>query len=109
METISKVVAIVSPVLTLLIGSGFFFKIRDELKTSQKARESANTAIRLGIQALLRDRLYALYEEARVKGKCTIDELDNFENLYTQYHNLGQNGVMDSVRERMQKLLEDAQ
>lgn len=109
METISKIVAIVSPLLTLLIGSGFFFKIRDDIKTSQKARESANTAIRLGVQALLRDRLYSLYEEARAKGHCTIDELDNFENIYTQYHNLGQNGVMDSVRERMQKLLEDAQ
>ena len=106
MDKVTVIIPIICSVLTLVVGSGFLFKIRDEIKNSQKVREAQNVAVALGVQALLRDRLYGLYETAREKGYCTIDELDNFENLYKQYHNLGQNGVMDQVRERMQKLLE---
>ena len=55
-------------------------------------------AIRLGVQALLRDRLYQLYHFCKKNGSADEYERENFENLYKQYHNLGANGVMDDVR-----------
>lgn len=64
-----------------------------ELKRTQ---EEQNELIRRAVQALLRNDLYNLYEKCIAKGYATIDEKNNFENLYTQYHGLGKNGVMDS-------------
>ena len=57
-------------------------------------------ALKLGTQALLRDRLYALYYECKQKSYATSFERENFENLYTQYRNLGADGVMKNIRKR---------
>lgn len=51
------------------------------------------------IQAILRDRLYDLASKAAKHEYTTINERVNFENLYTQYHQLGKNGVMDKIRD----------
>ena len=56
---------------------------------------------RKAIQAILRDRLYSLSNKYLNKGWVSKEELDNFENIYQQYHNLGKNGVMDSRREKV--------
>ena len=61
-------------------------------------------AFRLGLQALLRDRLYVLYTRCEEKGSASLDDRRNFINLYTQYHQLGANGVMDDVRSRFYRL-----
>lgn len=55
-------------------------------------------AIKHGVQALLRDRLIQGYHYFSVKGYADIDERSNLENVYIQYHALGQNGVMDDLR-----------
>ena len=57
-----------------------------------------------GNQALLRAKLYNLSEDCTKKGFATIDEKNNFENIYQKYHALGVNGVMDGVREEFLKL-----
>ena len=56
------------------------------------------TAIKLAIQAMLRDRLYQIYHECKQANGATHIQRENFNNLYTQYHALGANGVMDDVR-----------
>lgn len=58
----------------------------------------STNAIKLGMQALLRDRLYKIYDKCTAKGYATLYERENFENLYLQYHSLGSNGVMDDIR-----------
>ena len=58
----------------------------------------ANGAEKLGIQALLRDSLERRFEECQKQGYATQSARRNFENMYTQYHNLGANGVMDDTR-----------
>lgn len=57
-------------------------------------------AIKRGVQALLRDRLIQGYKYYMEKGYTDIDERSNLENVYVQYHDLGQNGVMDDLRQK---------
>ena len=57
-------------------------------------------AIKRGVQALLRDRLTQGYKFHEKEGWADIDDRRNLENIYVQYHNLGQNGVMDDLRNK---------
>jgi len=57
-------------------------------------------AIKKGVQALLRDRLTQGYKYHENIGWADIDDRNNLENVYVQYHNLGQNGVMDDLRDK---------
>lgn len=57
-------------------------------------------AIKRGVQALLRDRLTQGYKYHEKVGWADIDDRNNLENIYVQYHNLGQNGVMDDLRSK---------
>ena len=52
-------------------------------------------AIKLGLQALLRDRLLQAYEFYGHRGWANYDEKNNVRNLYNQYEILGPNGIMD--------------
>jgi hypothetical protein len=54
--------------------------------------------IRLGTQALLRAQLISDWNYYSKKGYAPIYARENFDNVYTQYHNLGANGVMDDIR-----------
>jgi len=47
---------------------------------------------------MLRDRLYQLFHYCKKRGTASEYEREDFENMYTQYHNLGANGVMDDIR-----------
>lgn len=58
-------------------------------------------ALKKGMQALLRDRLLQSYRYYVEKGYATAEERDNWENMYRQYHALGENGVMDNLREKL--------
>lgn len=57
-------------------------------------------AIAAGIQALLRAQLRKEYERCHKQGYATLNDRDDFENCWTQYHALGANGVMDDVRKK---------
>ena len=54
-------------------------------------------SVRLGVQALLRAQLTADWNYYSKEGYAPIYARENFENAYTQYHNLGANGVMDDI------------
>ena len=54
-------------------------------------------AVKKGIQALLRDRLIQGYKYYRAQGWADEDDRSNLENVYVQYHALGENGVMDNL------------
>ena len=59
-----------------------------------------NRAMKLAVQAILRDRLLQAFQECRRQGYANPDERQNFENLYSQYHSLGGNGVIDDLRQK---------
>lgn len=61
-------------------------------------------AVKRGIQALLRDRLLQGYKFYRSQGWADEDDRLNLENVYQQYHALGQNGVMDDLRAKFLSL-----
>lgn len=60
--------------------------------------------MQLGLQALLRERLYEYHDKWMEKGYAPKWAKENFENMYKQYHNLGENGVMDSYYEAFMQL-----
>ncbi len=84
--------------LSLLIGSwAIFVAIFAYFRSRFKANEKKTKAVALGVQALLRDRLIDKYNKFEDLGYAPIWAKQNFENMWTQYHNLGVNGVMDEM------------
>ncbi|MBQ8072310.1 MAG: hypothetical protein IJ231_00945 [Clostridia bacterium] len=76
-------------------------KTRDaEIKAQNETMEKQNRAMMLGMQAMLRDRLLQAYRHYETKGWADYDDRENLENIYTQYHALGANGIMDEYRNR---------
>ena len=67
------------------------------LGSKVKKTAAETKAVKLGIQALLRDRLYQLYNFCSAKKYADISERENFRNMRDQYHLLGANGVMDDI------------
>lgn len=62
------------------------------------------SAVKKGIQALLRDRLLQGYKYYRSQGWADENDRSTLENVYQQYHALGKNGVMDNLRNRFLEL-----
>lgn len=69
-----------------------------------KLQISTNKAIRLGLQAILRDRLLQSFNACLKDGCTTYEERQNWINMYNQYHTLGANGVMDDIKEKFLSL-----
>lgn len=65
---------------------------------------SDTKAVKLGIQALLRAQMISDYNKWTSKKYAPIYARENFENIWTQYHNLGANGVMDDIHDKFTEL-----
>lgn len=91
-------------ILSLLFGSGLLTAILTAVWKKIKLNEKKTESVQLGIQALLRDRLYHTYMKYTEKGYAPIYARENFENMYNQYHTLGANGVMDDVYKKFMAL-----
>lgn len=94
----------VSNLLTLLFGSGLLVTVGRYFMNKIKANERKTEAVCLGVQALLRNCLIEEYNKYSNKGYAPIYAKENFENMWTQYHNLGANGVMDETHEKFKGL-----
>ena len=70
--------------------------LSDDIKKLQESDDLQKESL----QSILRDRLYELYNFCSRKGFASLDERENFENMYQKYHNLGMNGVMDDIRKK---------
>ena len=64
----------------------------------------ANKAVRLAVQAMLRDRLLQGYKHYLEKGWADLDDRSNMENVYTQYKALKGNGDMRDLRRTFRHL-----
>ena len=65
----------------------------------RRAKEE-DRAVRLGLQALLRDRLYWNYNHYQERGEYPIPARENVEEMFRWYRALGGNGtVANLVRE----------
>ena len=90
--------------VTMLFGSGILLTAWGYLFGKIQAVKQENKAIRLGLQALLRDRLIEKYDKYTDKGYAPIYARENFENMWKQYHSLGENGVMDGLHDKFMEL-----
>ena len=99
------IAGIVTIVVCLINNSVQLINIK---KASKAITEAELKATKLGIQALLRDRLYWTYNHYNAKGYAPIYARENFENMYNQYHSLGANGVMDDIKEKFENLPTEA-
>lgn len=61
-------------------------------------------ALELGIQALLRDRIIQIHNYYLDKGFCPIYARENISALYQSYHELGGNGTVTDLIERLMDL-----
>ena len=76
----------------------------DELK---KNGPEEYQVLKKGVQAILRRDMLTEYKEAKKKRYSTLEEKENFNNMYNAYHNLGENGVMDKVHEEYLEMPSD--
>lgn len=72
--------------------------IREEKE--QERKHDRTDALALGVQALLRAQMIADYTQYSEKGYAPIYARENFENVWTQYENLGANGVMEDIHKK---------
>lgn len=90
--------------LSFVFGSGVLVAVCRTYRAKIKANKDEVDALRKGVQALLRDRLYDKYEHYSELGYAPIRARENFENMWEQYHNLGKNGVMDDIHNKFMQL-----
>ena len=63
-----------------------------------------NRAMKLAVQAMLRDRLLQGYKHYLEKGWADLDDRGNLENVWRKYHLLGGNGDMNDLRHTFRSL-----
>lgn len=71
--------------------------MKDAIEEAVKPIKEDLIIIKKGTQAGLRHDLAMMADEWLMKGYCPRDVKDDFNNIYTQYHQLGKNGVMDNI------------
>lgn len=65
-------------------------------------------ALKLGLQAILRDRLLQAYKYYNHVGYASYDDKSNIQNIYNQYEALGPNGIMERKHFHFLELPEEA-
>lgn len=71
-----------------------------------RAKKRENDALRAGVQALLRDRIIQAYNHyVCEKGWIPIYAKESIDACYKSYEALGDNGVIDSLMEQLNELL----
>ena len=76
-------------------------KITAELEQKRQLRDEA---INLALKALCRDRILQGYRYYSRKGGVSTQDLETMTKLYSAYHNLGGNGTISSVFEKIKHL-----
>lgn len=82
--------------------------IREAIREAIEPMKKDLEMIKKGTQAGLRYDLFMMADEWLAKGYCPRRIKSDFEHLYTQYHLLGKNGVMDSTYKAILALPDNA-
>ena len=72
--------------------------------SNSKKMQCRQAATELGVQALLRAEIIHIYNKYMEKGKMPIYERENVAELFKQYTNLGGNGVIKELLEKLNNL-----
>ncbi|MBR3267903.1 MAG: hypothetical protein IKI58_04135 [Oscillospiraceae bacterium] len=96
---------VVTIILSLMAQTGVIGILIRRISSKQKGEKEKNAALCKGVQAILRHYLYeqhSLYCENKKYAPAHVKE--DFDNMYKQYHALGQNGVMDGIYNEFMRL-----
>lgn len=75
-------------------------KIKKRFEEQDKKRE----AIENGVQALLRNELIKNFREYKQKGEITLLDKENMDHMFTEYFNLGGNGMVHEVYDEFKEI-----
>ena len=67
------------------------------LEEREEKQRAEYAALKLGVQAILRDRIIQAEIKATTDGGITAEEKSNVELMYKAYHGLGGNGVASAA------------
>lgn len=98
---------IITIIISVLSATGILGIGTKAILRRLKRQETRQKAVELGVQALLRDRMLHNYNKYMEQGYAPIFAKENFENMYTQYHGLGGNGVMTQLHTAFMELPTD--
>ncbi len=79
-------------------------ELKDLQALNYKKTEDDITLLKLGSQAIIKNNLKCGYEKWLKLGYAPADAKDDLERMYSIYHRLGANGVMDHLREQFLNL-----
>ena len=83
---------------------GAFAAVLKHLYSRQKQQAARQDAVEQGLQALLHDRIFAMYAECHAKGYAAVEDMRNAEYLYKPYHNLGGNSTGTELYKRIKAM-----
>ena len=86
------------PSIISTLVSGLLIWTLNKFRTNKKKATIDEILVKESLQALLRNELVQSSEKFIKAGFVDIPNKQNFENMYSKYHLLGQNGVMDTIR-----------
>lgn len=99
------ILPITSAVGVPAIIAGIILRKFNDAEQERQKQEAETQAIKQGVQAMLRAQMISEYNKAKEKGYAPIYAKENFENIWKNYHALGVNGVMDSIKEEYMAML----
>lgn len=106
-QIISLVLSIVGvPSLATVIGWVHSKQKKAEAEQAKidERQKQETQALKLGVQALLRSQMINDYNKWSDKGYAPIYARENFQNCWIQYESLGENGVMEDIRNKFMDL-----
>ena len=92
LETLRTYWPIISTIITVVAGPAIGYLWKKHRDTDKR-----QTALELGVQALLRDRIVQAYYHYTERDWITLHGLENVNALYEQYHALGGNGTITAL------------
>jgi len=97
--------------ILLILSSGVAIKLLDivwkyiERRWLKKDTTSANDkAVRNGVRTLLRDKIRYLCKKYIDNGSVAADDHEDLIGMHKAYHDLGGNGYLDTMMEKVNKL-----
>jgi uncharacterized membrane-anchored protein len=106
MSVLSIATLIVNCILTVVVtwlvkkATSAFDDAKARQEESERRQAEENKALKSGMLAILRDRLFAACFAALKQGEITADDYENIESLHQQYHALGGNHTGDTLYTR---------
>lgn len=85
----------------IVTAGGFLYR---RLSKRLKKNREDDKALKDGMLSILYDRLVQLYNHYDEKGYCPPYALKSADEMYRAYHNLGGNGTITNLYEKLQQM-----